>query len=183
MMRRSLRRNNDKSESTPTKKESSSNNIKNLKSEYRKVNKFKGVDEISNNNFFKNDTYYTINNTMEFEEKTENNFRFFCYYHYHREGIKIILSILYMRLFSSKMNNFKDLFKISNIIYLGNFFHILSFIASIYFPYLLTSKYLSFLTISIIFSILELLIIGLYGASIFKFNKSSQLKFLNQVCF
>ena len=176
MMRRSLRRNNDKSESTPTKKESSSNNIKNLKSEYRKVNKFKGVDEISNNNFFKNDTYYTINNTMEFEEKTENNFRFFCYYHYHREGIKIILSILYMRLFSSKMNNFKDLFKISNIIYLGNFFHILSFIASIYFT---SEKYLKNQVINLLVFILFTINHCLYILVILYKTNNSRFHFIS----
>ena len=132
-MRRNLMRNKDRIESSPTKKESDQSSLKNLRSEYRKINKFKGVDEISNNNIFKNDNNYTINNTMEFEEKTESNFRFFCYYHYHREGVKIMLSVLYMRLFSSRINNFKDLFKLSKIIHIENIFHIISFIASIYF--------------------------------------------------
>ena len=132
------------------RKESSGNTLKNQRREYRKINHFKGVEEIPNDNMYKNN-YYTINSRVEFDDKAEENFRLFFHFCYSKEGIKIILSILYTRLLFSRINIFKDLFKLSNIIYLGNFFHILSFIASIY---ITSEKYLKNQVINLLIFIL-----------------------------
>ena len=121
------------------RKESNTNIQNNHRREYRKINQFKSVDEISNDNMYKNNSYYTINNRVEFEEKAEKSFHLFFQFCYSKEGIKLLLSVLYLRLLSSRINSFKDFFKLSNIIYLENTFHILSFIVSIYFT---AEKYL-----------------------------------------
>ena len=132
-MHDNFNRNNVGVNSTITRKESSLNTEKNQKREYRKLNQFKAVDEISNDNMFKNNNYYSINNRIEFDEKAEENFRTFFHFCYSKGGVKIMLTVLYMRLLSSKINIFKDLFKLSKIIHIENIFHIISFIASIYF--------------------------------------------------
>ena len=91
----------------------------------------KVVDEISNDNLYNNENTYNIKWDFEFDAKTEKYFDLFCYHFYNINGIAKILTILYIRLLSSRINDIKDLFIKSKIFHMLNVFHLISYIISI----------------------------------------------------
>ena len=91
----------------------------------------KVVDEISNDNLYNNENTYNIKWDYDFDESTEKHFFLFRHYFYNINGIPKILTILYIRLLSSRINDIKDLFIKSKIFNILNIFHLISFIISL----------------------------------------------------
>ena len=101
-------------------------------SSFRSINNYQ-FDKMPNDNLYKNDNIYSIDKNFEFPQNEEKTFRLFYHYHFQKDIIKIIITLLYMRLLSSRMNSIFDIFYIFELIYFKNIIHIISFIISFIF--------------------------------------------------
>ena len=122
-----------KSTTISNKKEKSKISKRRSPSVFRSINNYQTIDKIPNDNLYKNDNFYSINKYFEFPEKEEKSFRLFYLYHFTKNGIKIMLILLYLRLCCAQINCFKDFFILDKLFNKKNIFHLISLFISLYF--------------------------------------------------
>ena len=89
-MYKSLQKSNKKEKNKFNKKRAGN-------SSFRSIN-YQAVDKIPNDNLYKNDNFYTINNNFEFQESEEKSFRLYYHYFIRKNALNGLLFLLYLRL-------------------------------------------------------------------------------------
>ena len=98
---------------------------------YRSVNNFQTIDRVPNDNLYKNDNFYSINQSLKFPPNEEDSFRLFCFHQFQKDGLKGILILFYLRFCCAKIINFYDLFSYHKIFNYKNAVHLISFVISL----------------------------------------------------
>ena len=123
-MYKSLQKSNKKEKNKFNKKRAGN-------SSFRSIN-YQTVDKIPNDNLYKNDNFYTINNNFEFQESEEKSFRLYYHYFIRKNALNGLLLLLYLRLSFGGINCFTDLFSLEKFWNKKNFIHIISLFISLF---------------------------------------------------